>query len=172
MNTDDNSLDDILGALAVSNITPLIGNTAEPSKDTFDENAELNKTLQDLDNLTKSNAAILEEAKRLVETTGDVEFIEVYASVAKSQAEAIKNKVKLLTDKEHSKTNKILKERELTLKEKVAEYNMGRETPDALPAGTTLNQTNVILSGSREEMFDMILQMREKAQSKDQSINT
>lgn len=164
MNNDNNDVyDDVLSALAVSNILANVQPEEEqPVKKEYDETDELSKTLKDLDDLTKMNASVLEEAKRLVETTGDAEYLEVYSSVAKAQSEALKNKVKILTEKEKNKITEQTKHREIDIKEKLAEHTINKNKPDALPAGTTLNQTNVIMSGSREEMFDMIMKMKEK----------
>lgn len=161
---DDNTdvYDDVLNALAVSNIISKAEPEEEPLKKDYDEIDELSKTLKDLDELTKMNASVLEEAKRLVETTGDAEYLEVYSSVAKAQSEALKNKVKILTEKEKNKITEQTKHREIDIKEKLAEHTINKNKPDALPAGTTLNQTNVIMSGSREEMFDMIMKMQQK----------
>lgn len=156
----ENDLTDILGSLAVSNI-PTKEKTEEENKE-YDEIDELTKTLRDLDDLIKSNAEVLEEAKRLVETTGDAEYLEVYSSIGKAQSEALKNKVKILTEKEKNKIIEKTKTREIDIKEKLAEHTINKNKPDALPTGTTLNQTNVIMSGSREEMFDIIMQMKEK----------
>ena len=61
---------------------------------------ELSKKLKDLDDLIRTNSSVLEEAKRLVETTGDAEYLEAYSSIGKAQSEALKNKVKILTEKE------------------------------------------------------------------------
>lgn len=163
MNNDNNDVyDDVLSALAVSNIISQVQPEEEPEKKEYDEMDELSKTLKDLDELTKMNASVLEEAKRLVETTGDAEYLEVYSNVAKAQSEALKNKVKILTEKEKNKITEQTKNREIDIKEKLAEHTINKNKPDALPAGTTLNQTNVIMSGSREEMFDMIMKMKEK----------
>ena len=159
MNKDEDSLDDVINSLAVSNILPPDPAPAPSTKAEYDPNDALQNLMNDLKDLVKSNASVLEEARRIVESTGDVDFFEVYSSVSKSQSEAIKNMVKIVTEKEKTKIAKELKERDLTLKEKVAEHNMGN-SPNALPAGTTLNQQNIILSGSREEMFAMIKKMQ------------
>lgn len=163
MNNDNNDeYDDVLSALAVSNILSQVQPEEEPVKKEYDEMDELSKTLKDLDDLIKTNSAVLEEAKRLVETTGDAEYLEAYSNIGKAQSEALKNKVKILTEKEKNKITEKTKTREIDIKEKLAEHTINKNKPDALPAGTTLNQTNVIMSGSREEMFDMIMKMKEK----------
>lgn len=163
MNNDNNDeYDDVLSALAVSNILSQIQPEKETVKKEYDEMDELSKTLKDLDDLIKTNSAVLEEAKRLVETTGDAEYLEAYSNIGKAQSEALKNKVKILTEKEKNKITEKTKTREIDIKEKLADYTINKNAPEALPAGTTLNQTNVIMSGSREEMFDMIMKMKEK----------
>jgi hypothetical protein len=163
MNNDNNDeYDDVLSALAVSNIISQIEPEKEIVKKEYDEMDELSKTLKDLDDLIKTNSAVLEEAKRLVETTGDAEYLEAYSNIGKAQSEALKNKVKILTEKEKNKITEKTKTREIDIKEKLADYTINKNAPEALPAGTTLNQTNVIMSGSREEMFDMIMKMKEK----------
>jgi hypothetical protein len=163
MNNDNNDeYDDVLSALAVSNIISQIEPEKEIVKKEYDEMDELSKTLKDLDDLIKTNSAVLEEAKRLVETTGDAEYLEAYSNIGKAQSEALKNKVKILTEKEKNKITEKTKTREIDIKERLADYTINKNAPEALPAGTTLNQTNVIMSGSREEMFDMIMKMKEK----------
>jgi hypothetical protein len=163
MNNDNNDeYDDVLSALAVSNILSQIEPEKEIVKKEYDEMDELSKTLKDLDDLIKTNSAVLEEAKRLVETTGDAEYLEAYSNIGKAQSEALKNKVKILTEKEKNKITEKTKTREIDIKERLADYTINKNAPEALPAGTTLNQTNVIMSGSREEMFDMIMKMKEK----------
>jgi hypothetical protein len=159
---DDTSITDILNTLAVSNIPTSTKVVVVEEVGEYDERAELAKTLRDLDDLIRNNAAVMEEAKRLVETTGDAEYLDAYSSVGKAQSEAIKNKVKILTEKEKNKIAKETKERELDIKEKLTNHTIGKDVITALPAGATLNQTNVIMSGSREEMFEMILKMQEK----------
>lgn len=161
MNNND-EYDDVLNALAVSNILSEIESEETFEKKEYDEMDELSKTLKDLDDLIKTNSSVLEEAKRLVETTGDAEYLEAYSNIGKAQSEAIKNKVKILTEKEKNKITEKTKTREIDIKERLADYTINKNKPDALPAGTTLNQTNVIMSGSREEMFDMIMKMKEK----------
>jgi hypothetical protein len=161
MNNND-EYDDVLNALAVSNILSEIESEEILEKKEYDEVDELTKTLKDLDDLIKTNSAVLEEAKRLVETTGDAEYLEAYSNIGKAQSEALKNKVKILTEKEKNKITEKTKTREIDIKEKLADFTINKNKPEALPAGTTLNQTNVIMSGSREEMFDMIMKMKEK----------
>lgn len=164
MKSDETSLDDILGALSVSNIQPKQENKQEKQPKTLKD--ELEETLRGLNELIESNASILEEAKRLVETTGEPEFLEAYSNIGKSQSEAFKNKVKLLVEKEKNDIIKETKEKELTIKDKLAEHTISKSGPAALPSGSTLNQTNVIMSGSREEMFEMLLKIQEKEQIK------
>lgn len=165
MKTDETSLDDILGALSVSNIQPKQEeNKQQKQPKTLKD--ELEETLRGLNELIESNASILEEAKRLVETTGEPEFLEAYSNIGKSQSEAFKNKVKLLVEKEKNDIMKETKEKELSIKDKLAEHTISKSGPAALPSGSTLNQTNVIMSGSREEMFEMLLKIQEKEQIK------
>lgn len=165
MKSDETSLDDILGALSVSNIQPKQEeNKQQKHPKTLKD--ELEETLRGLNELIESNASILEEAKRLVETTGEPEFLEAYSNIGKSQSEAFKNKVKLLVEKEKNDIMKETKEKELTIKDKLAEHTISKSGPAALPSGSTLNQTNVIMSGSREEMFEMLLKIQEKEQIK------
>jgi hypothetical protein len=161
MNNND-EYDDVLNALAVSNILSEIESEETVQKKEYDEMDELTKTLKDLDDLIKTNSAVLEEAKRLVETTGDAEYLDAYSNIGKAQSEALKNKVKILTEKEKNKITEKTKTREIDIKERLADFTINKNNPEALPAGTTLNQTNVIMSGSREEMFDMIMKMKEK----------
>jgi len=161
MNNND-EYDDVLNALAVSNILSEIESEETVQKKEYDEMDELTKTLKDLDDLIKTNSAVLEEAKRLVETTGDAEYLDAYSNIGKAQSEALKNKVKILTEKEKNKITEKTKTREIDIKERLADFTINKNNPEALPAGTTLNQTNVIMSGSREEMFDMIIKMKEK----------
>lgn len=157
--SNNSSLNDILEALAVSNI-PTNAAPAEPvGPIEYDEKEELLKTLRDLDDLVKTNRSVLDEAKRLVESTGDAEYFEVYSNLAKAQSEAMKNKVKILTEKEKNKVMKDTKERELDIKEKLAEHTIGNGNPSLIP--TSLTQNNIIMSGSREEMYEMILKMKE-----------
>lgn len=160
---DQSAHDEVMSALSVSNILDNLDDETENQNivKEYDELDELSKTLKDLDDLIKTNAAILEESKRLVESTGDVEYLEAFSSVSKSQSEALKNKVKILTEKEKNKITEKTKNRELDIKEKLADHTINKTSPEALPSGTTLNQTNVIMSGSREEMFDMIMKMNE-----------
>lgn len=157
MKQEQTDLDDILGALSVSNI--------KKEQDSNDEqnssSDELSETIKGLNDLIKSNASILEEAKRLVETTGEPEFLEAYSNIGKSQSEAFKNKVKLLLEKEKNDIMKQTKEKEIAIKDKLAEFTINKGVP-SLPAGSTLNQTNVIMNGSREEMFEMLLKIQEK----------
>lgn len=160
MKNDETSLDDILGALSVNNIQQKQQPKQINSNTTLKN--ELEETLKGLNDLIESNASILEEAKRLVETTGEPEFLEAYSSIGKSQSEAFKNKVKLLLEKEKNDIIKETKEKELSIKDKLAEHTISKGGPAALPSGSTLNQTNVIMTGSREEMFDMLLKIQEK----------
>lgn len=160
MKTNETNLDDILGALSVSNIKSK--QEEKPKNEPKSLKEELEETLRGLNELIDSNASILEEAKRLVETTGEPEFLEAYSNIGKSQSEAFKNKVKLLLEKEKNDITKETKEKELSIKDKLAEYTINKSGPAALPSGSTLNQTNVIMSGSREEMFNMLLKIQEK----------
>jgi hypothetical protein len=162
MKQEQTDLDDILGALSVSNIQK------EQNDDMYEHVGaanELEQTIRGLNDLIKSNASILEEAKRLVETTGEPEFLEAYSNIGKSQSEAFKNKVKLLIEKEKNDIIKQTKEKEIAIKDKLAEHTINKGAI-SLPSGSTLNQTNVIMNGSREEMFEMLLKIQEKEQIK------
>jgi hypothetical protein len=157
MNDDNKDLDDILSALAVSNISSKSNKVKETDVEEYDEAAELIKTLRALDDLIESNAEVMEEAKGMLAATGDVNYFEAYSSLGKAQADALKNKVKMITDKESNKITRDSKNREITVKEKLADHQIG------IGGGSphTLNQTNnVIMSGSREEMFEMLSKLK------------
>ena len=167
MNNQPNSdLDDVLNALSVCNIpqAPTVKNTmTKIDKDEeYDEHAILSRALRGIDDLINSNADVLEEAKRLVESTGDVEYIESYSSLSKAQSEAYKNIVQIITTKEKNKILKETKEQELVIKNKLVDYQMGELAmkKNALPHGSTLNQTNVIMTGSREEALEFVKKMQ------------
>ena len=157
MKNQDN-LDDILAALAVSNI-PSTSVTEKKPTEEYDEKAELISTLRGLDDLINMNSKVLDEARHLLESTGDADFFDVYANLGKAQSEAFKNKVKILTDKEKNKILKDTKNKELEIKEKVADHMLGKLNSGS---GNTLNQTNVVISTSREEMFEMLLKMKQQ----------
>lgn len=158
---DADSLDDIIKALSVNNIDKDDQESdSEKEIEELTDEQEIAKTMKGLDELIKSNAEILEEAKQLIFSTGDVEMIEAYSSIGKSQSEAFKNKVKLLMEKQKNSITNITKHRELDIKEKVADFTIGKGDSANLP--TTLNQTNVILSGTREELFEMLSKMKDK----------
>jgi len=161
MNNDQDSLDDVIKALSVANIpTPPKKTTKTPKP--YIEDDVLEEALLMVDELIASNSDILEENKRLVESTGDVEYFETYASISKSQAEAVKMKLKLITDKEKNKDFRDTKNKEIEVKEKLVDFQIGEleHKRGALPAGATLNQTNVIMSGSREEALEFIKKMQ------------
>lgn len=158
-NDETADLDDILDALSVNHIPPKSLSTQNNAVKSLAD--ELEETIKGLNQLIESNASVLEEAKRLVETTGEPEFLDAYSNIGKSQSEAFKNKVKLLVEKEKNVVFKETKEKELNIKDKLAEHTINKGST-ALPSGSTLNQTNVIMSGSREEMFDMLLKIQEK----------
>lgn len=155
------NLDDILSALAVSNIPSTTVPEKAPLED-YDEKDELIRTLRGLDELIDMNRTVLDEARHLLKATGDADFFDVYASLGKAQSEAFKNKVKILTDKEKNKILKDTKNKELEIKEKVADHALGKLS---MGSGQTLNQTNVVISTSREEMFEMLLKMKEQDKS-------
>ena len=157
MKNQDN-LDDILAALAGSNI-PSTSVTEKKPTEEYDEKAELISTLRGLDDLINMNSKVLDEARHLLESTGDADFFDVYANLGKAQSEAFKNKVKILTDKEKNKILKDTKNKELEIKEKVADHMLGKLNSGS---GNTLNQTNVVISTSREEMFEMLLKMKQQ----------
>lgn len=161
MNDANDDLDAILGALAVSNIPTSDSEDICENEEPLSEEDEIAKTIKGLDDLIKSNAEILEEAKQLVLSTGDAEMLEAYSSIGKSQSEAFKNKVKLLMEKQKNKITEKTKEKELAIKEKLADHTIGK-TAELTNGPTTLNQTNVILSGTREELFEMLQKMKEK----------
>lgn len=154
------SLDDIIQALSVKNISSKEDEIDDDEPEELTEDEEITKTIKGLDDLIKSNAEILEEAKQLVFSTGDAETLEAYSSVGKAQSEAFKNKVKLLMERQKNIMAKHTKHRELDIKEKVADFTIGKGDSANLP--TTLNQTNVILSGTREELFEMLSKMKDK----------
>lgn len=161
----DQNLDEILQALAVSNIETSDKNIESPSSEKYtmlSEEDEIAKTIQELDSLIKTNAEILEEARQLVKSTGDVEMIEAYSSLGKAQSEAFKNKVKLLMERQKNKIVKETKEKETFVKEKLVDFTISQGNEKAISAPSTLNQTNIIMSGTREEMFEMILKKKEK----------
>jgi hypothetical protein len=166
MNNQPNSdLDDVLNALSVCNIpqAPTVNKIIKVDKDEeYDEHAILSRALRGIDDLINSNADVLEEAKRLVESTGDVEYIESYSSLSKAQSEAYKNIVQIITTKEKNKILKETKEQELVIKNKLVDYQMGELAmkKNALPNGSTLNQTNVIMTGSREEALEFVKKMQ------------
>jgi hypothetical protein len=160
-----NTLNEILDALAVSNIET--GKT-EPEKKVetrpeYNEDEELARTLQEMDELIESNALVLDEAKRLVESTGDSNYIIAYSTVGKTQGDVLKGKLKLIMDKSKNRITEQTNKKNLEIKERLADFTTGggRATMNALP-GTTLNQTNVIMSGSREELYDMLIKLKER----------
>jgi hypothetical protein len=160
-----NTLNEILDALAVSNIET--GKT-EPEKKVedrpeYNEDEELAKTLQEMDELIESNALVLDEAKRLVESTGDSNYIIAYSTVGKTQGDVLKGKLKLIMDKAKNRITEQTNKKNLEIKERLADFTTGggKVTMNALP-GTTLNQTNVIMSGSREEMYEMLIKLKER----------
>lgn len=167
MKDNETSLDDVLNSLSVSNIPSK--QQAPVSKDItgtddYDENSILQKALRGLSDLIIRNNEILDEASALVKSTGDKDYIETYASVSKSQSEAYKNLVKIITDKEKNKVAKETKEKEIAVKEKLVDYQIGdlENKKNALPSGATLNQTNIIMPGAtREEALDFVRKMRE-----------
>lgn len=158
------NMDDILDALTV--IPNIQSNDSEKEDEPIapiNEEDEMAKVVKGLDELIKSNSEMLEEAKQYVFSTGDAEMFEAYSNISKSQSEAFKNKVKLLTEKQKNTVTLKTKDRELTLKEKLADYTMGKSNELVAQGATTVNhQTNVILSGTREELFDMLQKMKEK----------
>jgi len=160
---DENTLNEILDALAVSNTET--GKTEYEkklvTKPEYNEDEELAKTLQEMDELIEANAVVLEEAKRLVETTGDSNYIIAYSTVGKTQGDVLKGKLKLIMDKSKNKITEQTNKKSLEIKEKLADFTIGGK-PASLPASTTLNQTNVIMSGSREEMYDMLIKLKER----------
>lgn len=162
MNNKNDDLDDILDALSVSNIPESPKKIKSPDQSIeCDLKSELKDTLKELNELIKMNSSVLEEAKRLVESTGDAEYLDAYSSVGKSQSEAFKNKVKILTDLENINLIRDTKNREIAIKEKLADHTIGKS--EIAASVGTLNQTNnVIMSSSREEMFEMILKMKDK----------
>lgn len=158
--TNNSSLDDVLNALAVSNIpshTTIEKPVAVSTE--YNEHEELIRTLRGLDDLIQANASVLDEARRLVESTGDAEYFEAYAGIGKAQSEAFKNKVKIITEKEKNKFTKEAKLRELEIKEKLANFTIGAGGSQ-ISGSTTLNQTNVIMTSSREEMYEMLIKMK------------
>jgi hypothetical protein len=168
MNSSQESLDDVLNALSVSNIPNVPTKPIKPRVKEYIEDDILQETLEMVDELIASNSDILEENKRLVESTGDVEYFETYASISKSQAEAVKMKLKLITDKEKNKDFRETKNKEIDVKEKLVNFQIGEleHKRNALPSGATLNQTNVIMSGSREEALEFIKKMQMIEQEK------
>jgi hypothetical protein len=168
----NSELDDVLNALAVSNIKTPVKNkkiVADSEKD-YDEKDILNRALKGLDELIESNAWVLEEARRLVESTGEVAYIESFSSLSKSQSEAYKNIVQIITNKEKNKVLKETKEKEIAVKEKLVDHQIGEleHKRNNLPSGSTLNQTNVIMSGSREEALELLKRLKvvEKEEAK------
>jgi hypothetical protein len=158
----DQSLDDVLNALSVANIPTTPPKTPSKDKEYVEEDI-LRETLEAVDELIAANSEVLEENRRLVESTGDKDYLETYASVSKSQAEAIKMKMKLLTDKEKNKDFRETKYKEIAVKEKLVDYQIGdlENKKNALPAGATLNQTNIIMPGaSREEALKFVREMQ------------
>lgn len=160
-NDDSDELDVILNALSEKNNiqpeTPIFSSSIKP----IDEEDEMAKTLKGLDDLIKSNADMLEEAKQMVFSTGDADMFESYSNISKSQSEAFKNKVKLLVEKQKNTIMKTTKDREINIKEKLAEYTLGKEGEKS-SSTQTLNQTNVLVTGTREELFDMLSKMKER----------
>lgn len=160
---DENTLTEILNALAVSNTETSKTEHEKKlvNKPEYNEDEELAKTLQEMDELIESNALVLDEAKRLVETTGDSNYIIAYSTVGKTQGDVLKGKLKLIMDKAKNKITEQTNKKSLEIKEKLADFTIGGK-PTALPGATTLNQTNVIMSGSREEMYDMLIKLKER----------
>lgn len=159
MNQTQNALDDVLDALNVANIPQkqkqeiVVKNVEE-----YDEASILDKTLKGLTALKESNDVVLEEARRLVETTGDVDYFNAYTMASKAQSETYKNIIKILVDKEKNKVTKDTKNREIDVKEKLVDFQISNGA--GLGSGATLNQTNVIMTGTREEALDMIKRMK------------
>lgn len=160
----DNSLNEILDALAVSNVpsTESAKETVSPEA-SYDEEQELAKTLREMDELIEANAVVLDEAKRLVETTGDSNYIIAYSTVGKTQGDVLKSKLKLIIDKSKNKITEKTNQKSLEIKERLADFTIGgKQSSATLPGTTTLNQTNVIMSGSREEMYEMLTKLKER----------
>jgi hypothetical protein len=157
-NPDD--LDDILKALSTDNIETPETHSMLTVVEPINEEDEMAKTLTGLDDLIKSNAQMLEEAKQMVFSTGDADMFESYSNISKSQSEAFKNKVKLLVEKQKNTIMQKTKDREINLKEKLAEHTMGKDS-EKPATSQTLNQTNVLVTATREELFDMLTKRKE-----------
>lgn len=173
-----NELDDILQSLKVTDEDvqlqkveekqEIVVSKEKPPKEKYTEEKEdneLQETIKGLNELIDTNAEILEEARRLVETTGDVEYLEAYSSIGKSQSEAFKNKIKLLLEKEKNRVFKQTKNREIDVKEKQVDHTIG-VSQESSNNPKNLSQTNIILSGSREEMFNLISDMAKEEKEK------
>lgn len=158
----DQSLDDVLNALSVANIPTTPQKSVTKDKDYIEDDV-LRETLEAVDELIAANSEVLEENRRLVESTGDKDYLESYAAVSKAQADAIKMKMKLITDKEKNKDFRETKYKEIEVKEKLVDYQIGdlENKKNALPSGATLNQTNIIMPGaSREEALKFVREMQ------------
>lgn len=166
MKNDETTIDDLINSLSVSNINN--GNNkiveySEPVQEDYNEKVILQNAIKGLNELIEQNKEILEENAKLVTTTGDKDYFDTYASVSKSQSEAYKNIVKIITDKEKNRILKETKEKEIQVKEKLVDFQIGEleSKKNALPAGATLNQTNIIMPGaSREQALEFVKNMQ------------
>lgn len=107
------------------------------------------------------NTQVIKEIRDSILVGGDAEYMDAFAKVSKSNADAIKILSELSLQKERLKSQKELKEMDLDAKKQLLDHKSNLEL------GTKKSSVNntFILEVSREEIFDRILG-KEKEDSK------
>lgn len=146
----DKDIDDVLNALSVSVDTKGVNVPEDLHKDNM-----LDTILQTMSDTIAKNNELLETALQVAASSGDADHMKGYAAVAKVNSELLKTLASIQMEQEKLKQQKDIKEKELALKEKLAEGKAAKNPNKQLPEGGIV-QNNFLFTATREQIFDLI----------------
>lgn len=143
-------LDDVLYALStIADNKKNVSVIEEKPRSTEEIHDKLMEIL--LEQIEK-NREMLDKTKDSYDQLGEADHAKAYSEVAKINADIMKHLTTLVTEKEKNKVNKELRNRDMDIKERIADNKVG---PKKLEQTNTTNNTFYI-TANRETLFDSL----------------
>jgi hypothetical protein len=146
----DKDIDDVLAALSVT-----VDTKGVPVPEDLNRNNIMEKILETISTNIEKNNELMETALQVAVASGDPEHMEGYAVVAKVNSDMLKTLATLQMEQDKLRQQKELKEKELALKEKLAEGKITKNNNKQLTDGAVV-QNNFLFTATREQIFDLL----------------
>lgn len=175
------NIDELLNSLKITkDDTESLTNTLKTSKELSkaeweDVVAQYTDTINSINESITIAKDMLAEARDLAKQAGDSEYIESYASAAKSLSELFKSKISLINEYFRITTQIKMKEKDLEARKEIEDKKLLSKNSQKGPNGGTFIQNNFTLKGPRDLIFDAMFgeddDVKKKAQEQLKMLN-